>query len=381
MSVPTQEQITEVIHAVYGSATDHRPEAWQEILEQISVLFSSGPAALTSYSPETDRFDVIASTFSPQAVEAYNERFRYVSDMHASVTKLRPGEQFWRTRDHPDAEFLSSEIYHEFFKREGVYDLIYCVLFEQKGLMVGAVFSRPSPETAFDSGDIGLMTSVLPHLGNALRNCILLADLERDKQRMAETLSKVPRAILFLERSGKVAFANHAALNTLKTKDGLELDRNGRLFASLSKDEREFKSILASVFDGDGGPIPHDGVLPVSRPSGLRPLQLLLLPFSNEIESGVCGEKLALLVVYDPEINVGAVESVLSRMYDLTPAEAKVAVHIAKGRSPAEAAEHLAISQDTVRTHLKRIFHKTGTKRQSELITLIVNSPAALKEL
>jgi DNA-binding CsgD family transcriptional regulator len=225
------------------------------------------------------------------------------------------------------------------------------------------------------------MASVLPHLGNALRSCMLLADLERDKQRMAETLAKVPRGILFLDPSGRVAFANQTASNTLRKKDGLELDRNGKLFASVSKDERELKSILASLFDGEAGPIPFDGVLPVSRPSGLRPLQLLLLPFSDEIESGVCGDKVALLVVYDPEVSIEAVESVLSRMYDLTPAEAKVAVHIAKGRSPAEAADRLGISQDTVRTHLKRIFNKTGTNRQSELITLIVNSPAALKEL
>jgi len=105
-----------------------------------------------------------------------------------------------------------------------------------------------------------------------------------------------------------------------------------------------------------------------------------LSPF-HTITSGPNAITAALLVVYDPEQNIEPVNTVLSRMYDLTPAEARLAALIAEGRSLREAGQTLAITQDTVRTHLKRIFAKTRTNRQSDLTTLILNSPAALKNI
>lgn len=59
-------------------------------------------------------------------------------------------------------------------------------------------------------------------------------------------------------------------------------------------------------------------------------------------------------------------------MFSLTPTEARLAVAIAEGSTPAEAAGFLGISVLTARTHLKRIFHKTATTRQAELVRLVL---------
>lgn len=57
----------------------------------------------------------------------------------------------------------------------------------------------------------------------------------------------------------------------------------------------------------------------------------------------------------------------IRRLYDLTPSEAKVAHLVAGGATPAEAARALGVSMETIRTHLKRTFAKTGTDRQTGL--------------
>ena len=62
---------------------------------------------------------------------------------------------------------------------------------------------------------------------------------------------------------------------------------------------------------------------------------------------------------------------IISALYDLTPAEARVARSIAQGYSPAEVARQLNLSSETIRSQLKRVFAKTSTKRQSELSLLI----------
>lgn len=61
----------------------------------------------------------------------------------------------------------------------------------------------------------------------------------------------------------------------------------------------------------------------------------------------------------------------LERAFGLSSSEARVAVCIATGMTPKEAAEDLGIAVSTARTHLLRAFEKTGVRRQADLVGLI----------
>ena len=65
---------------------------------------------------------------------------------------------------------------------------------------------------------------------------------------------------------------------------------------------------------------------------------------------------------------------VLSGLFDLTPAEARVAQGIVVGRSVEAIALEQRVTKHTIRNQLKSIFSKTGTKRQSELVGLLGTS-------
>ena len=58
--------------------------------------------------------------------------------------------------------------------------------------------------------------------------------------------------------------------------------------------------------------------------------------------------------------------------FGLTPAEARLALHLAAGETLRSAEAKLSISYETARTHLKNIFNKTGTCRQAELVVVLV---------
>jgi DNA-binding CsgD family transcriptional regulator len=62
---------------------------------------------------------------------------------------------------------------------------------------------------------------------------------------------------------------------------------------------------------------------------------------------------------------------VLCGLFDLTPAEARVARGIASAQTPEAVAQSIGISVETARSHLKRIMLKTGTTRQAELVLLL----------
>ena len=62
---------------------------------------------------------------------------------------------------------------------------------------------------------------------------------------------------------------------------------------------------------------------------------------------------------------------IISALFDLTPAEARVARGIGQGNSVKDMALQLKVSNETVRTQLKRALAKTSTSRQGELISLL----------
>ena len=80
----------------------------------------------------------------------------------------------------------------------------------------------------------------------------------------------------------------------------------------------------------------------------------------------------ATVFLSDPEATAETRPETLQRLFKLTPAEARLAASVGEGSSLAEAANQLGIGRETARTHLKRIFSKTGTRRQSELVRLLV---------
>ena len=49
---------------------------------------------------------------------------------------------------------------------------------------------------------------------------------------------------------------------------------------------------------------------------------------------------------------------------------------LASGMRVAECADALAVGEATIRTHLKRLIHKTGSRTQSDLMRALVAGPA-----
>ena len=88
-------------------------------------------------------------------------------------------------------------------------------------------------------------------------------------------------------------------------------------------------------------------------------------------------ERVALVMITDPG-EAETMTSAVGRLHGLTAAESRIAGGIVQGRTLQEIAGEAGISLETVRTHLKRIFRKTSTRRQAELVRLFVSSQASM---
>lgn len=80
---------------------------------------------------------------------------------------------------------------------------------------------------------------------------------------------------------------------------------------------------------------------------------------------------LAIVLVTDPEHSPFPKQSLIQLTLGLSNSEARVALALINGASLVQVAEQIGVSHETARTHLKNVFAKSNTNRQSELVVLL----------
>jgi DNA-binding CsgD family transcriptional regulator len=110
----------------------------------------------------------------------------------------------------------------------------------------------------------------------------------------------------------------------------------------------------------------------VRRRSGKHPLSVLVAPLRGASPLQLEPLATAILLVTDPERVRPAADTHLRALYGLTTAEARIAHALLDADRLADVAENLGVTLSTVRTHLQRAFEKTDTRRQSELVRLLL---------
>ncbi len=220
-----------------------------------------------------------------------------------------------------------------------------------------------------------------PHAERALQISRRLAELDLHSSAVGDTLEMLPFGVFLIDAEQKVRFANRSARDVIADRDGLEL-REAQLHATEAGWDERLDRLLrvACAADVYLNKPPGGGLL-LERPSGQRPYSILVMPLGREEEQLVFATEspAAAVFVTDPARRERLPQELLQSVYALTQAEARLACLIAAGLTLDEAAEELGTARGTVRVHLERIFRKTGTHRQPDLVRLLLTSPALVK--
>jgi DNA-binding CsgD family transcriptional regulator len=111
--------------------------------------------------------------------------------------------------------------------------------------------------------------------------------------------------------------------------------------------------------------------IPARRTQG-DPCVIHVLPLKRgEMRNGLSQRATAALFIAPAAAAAQMPSDALALLYDLTPAEKRICELIAEGRPQAEIATMLGIARGTVKTHVLRIFNKTGCRRQADLMKLV----------
>ena len=219
---------------------------------------------------------------------------------------------------------------------------------------------------AMERGDLEIEESaVSPSGGNATR--MLLAGFE--------ALDLLGVGLIVCNVFGQLLVANQNAEQFLASRDGLELNSERVLCAVRPCHppvEELVQRAASAVLDREIAN--KDAALSVPRAANKRPLTLLIRSVTNPSKAVNADQPAALVLILDSSLPVQAMVVELQQLYGLTATEARLANLLMEGEALDDCCDRLGICRSTGCTHLKRIFKKTGVRRQSELVTLLLKS-------
>jgi DNA-binding CsgD family transcriptional regulator len=111
--------------------------------------------------------------------------------------------------------------------------------------------------------------------------------------------------------------------------------------------------------------------IPVAASEGRPALIIHLLPLRRAAHDIFFGADILVAATAVSASSVVPSPSILAGLFDLTPSEARLAAALSQGRPLKDAAAGLKITVKSSRTYLERIFAKTGTRQQSQLVALL----------
>lgn len=377
----------QLISAIYQGPLEETP--WQAFLPLLNQQMSALAVSLVLRPPASGDAGLIINFRRPEAGSTAKTALADPADWPASAYRkhffaldpfinLPMGEVVTLAELLATEDMEGSEYYSQYLKPANVFHIIGADTREPSGLIANLRVCRSQHEAPFDHSHKQLIGAIMPHLTRAIQLHTRINHIESERDIYANAVDKLAVGTIILDERGDVLNTNAMASQLLAQKDGISLN-NQQLSISHHELATEFQQLLNKVLDQrrDNKPALAEA-LRVSRPSGRADLALVIRPVPvSEWSEGQSSPTIAIFIS-DPEQQSETSQQIITRLFNFTPAEAALAMLLAKGLSLAETSERQNISQHTARAQLKAIFSKTGVNRQAELVRLIVKSVANL---
>ena len=347
---------------------------WAPVLERLADHLGGGGAFISRLNAQTGIGAIETVRLDPEVLKNYQEYY-YKINAIAIVEDTNDYLRQWKlsiTTDEdslPKEDLVHTEYYNDFMKPTDTHSCL-MIRLGITDLDVSAItITRSEARGRFADQDTALARRLQPHLVRACANARKLAEVEPVSGSFAASLSRSRHGVFLVGSDGRVKFANAVAEQLAAGDGGLRVI-GGRLTAVSPHDARRLHQLIghagAPRFDGRTG-----GVMGLATPLRRLPLSISVTAMAPSQISVFSGQASVMVLVTDLEAEPRLRETALRELFDLSHAEARVAIAFAGGQDAKEVAESLGISFFTVRGHLVRIYEKTQTNRQSELVRLL----------
>jgi DNA-binding CsgD family transcriptional regulator len=376
--MPADEDIHGIIESLYDAVADER--LWPAALKSLSEFTGSQAATFWvldgSDKPRLPTFSFV--DIDPAFVQAYLE----------TAAPIDPTINYLVA--HPDQPIVHDGLvisesqkdrnpYYDWQKR---YSDLHFRLVGQvcpaPAVHAGVALHRTRNVGRYEPQDVEIFRALYRHLARALKIGFRLGSLSTMQQCTEELLNRNSAAIILLDDRKRVVYTNGRADALISKGDGIRVSAGG-LTLTNKRDNQELQALIAeaislTVIDGTS----HRDTVRALRPSGRPPYVLLVSRVTRKYSALSMFRPAVCVLITDPDTRVLIPAERLQAAFGLTEAEARMAALLGAGEDLRSAAAKLRITYGTARVRLAEIFRKTDTRRQGELIKLLLSTLPSL---
>jgi DNA-binding CsgD family transcriptional regulator/PAS domain-containing protein len=342
------------------AAVDH--SLWPGILQDIAQAtnaFGVNVLALKGIFPG----GIVATESLGPALEGYFDGGWHLNEWRVRGLPLlaRQGtalEQDYTTRDN-----FEQQAYYRAQRRFGLGRTCAVGFSGQDASMVMALHRRydDDPYDVEDEAVFRVMRDRLVVAANMMQ-ALSVTRLEA----MSDAFEIAGLPAVFFNRSGRVTKTNAAAAKILG--GDLKIVEN-RLVAKHHAETVLIQKRMAAVATSAWlTPADHQPIT-ISR-NDKRPLLVRIQRLGGNL-ADIFNSAVGVCLVEDMEPSMETDTAGVARTFGLTNKQAQIAVFLAQGRRLRDIADEMGISYETARTHLRMIFDRTSTNRQSDLVAIV----------
>ena len=364
------QRLSTLIGNIYDAALD--PILWTSVVEKVGRFVGGSAASIFS----RDIVHRTGNVYYQFGVESYYEQLYFdkcikFDPLSAALLTLEVGTVTSSSDVIPYAEFIETRFYKEWVQPQGWVDNVLTVLERSPTSLAAFVAFRHEREGIATDATCQLLRLIAPHLRRALLIGKVIDLKTIEAATFADTVDGLSAGMFLVDATGRLVHANVAGHAILRAGDFLRA-ANGRLVAG----DPQINQILQDVFIAAGKghtAIGSKGVaITLIAQDGERHVaHLLPLTSGARRKAGIAYSAVAAVFVHKTAINLPHPLETIASTFKLTPAELRVVMMVIQLAGVPEIAPALGVSAATVKTHLQRIFSKTNTSRQADLVKLV----------
>jgi DNA-binding CsgD family transcriptional regulator/PAS domain-containing protein len=362
---PSGEQIEKVLDLIYDAAAEN--ELWRDVLTAIADLTNSQGGILFGQSLTAQQiyFD-FNGRLDEECNRAYQER--HMQNPWSEYMEHQPVGRLVLSDEAIELSKLrATGFYHEVLRPQNITHNGMMALAARRDFRAAFNICRGASQGQFEANEHRLLEWLSPHMLRSIALGFRIDGYLAMQHAAFSLLDQLADGIIILDRRSLPLFAN-AAARRLEAEGALRL-RQPITITSLAHSQRLSELLRDALSGAPGGtmsfPRNADGQLLTILVSSIRSKDFGRLSDAGFKDAAV------LVFIIDPANRRSIPLGQIMDAYGLTQAEARVALAASSGNTIGETAQLLKLSPNTIKTHLRRVFAKTATGRQTELAGLI----------
>jgi DNA-binding CsgD family transcriptional regulator len=372
---------SDIIGAIYDCAVD--PSGWSDTLQQFTDEVNFHNSSLSLMSLPTGSFTI--NETSGISDEWKSRMSLYSSDI---VDLWGGADKMWSypfdrpsvlSRVNPTGYASNNRYMREWRDPQGLLDVAVAILAHDADCIGNIGIGRHRDQGPIEDIDLDRVSLFIPHFRRAVRIGWMLGAQPVTDGCFEEVVDRLITPVMLVDRDLKILHANRSAADMLDNAQ-VVTRFDGRLQVPSAVAMNAIRHIVAQANDDEAnmrsGAI---GLPSVGKSFSMHSLHVM--PLQRGISRPALHRGAAAAIfISSTQVARSRLGEVMRMLFDLTGAEARVFERLASGETSQQAASSLGTAPSTVKTHLLRIFDKTGVRRQSDLIQLAAALAPPIRE-